>query len=130
MKKMNELKNIHNVFVDSINELDIVLQKQIKKTKQEFSRILIEEKVKFLQQVCNDEGLDFEKLKVKYFKQKELSDINKFTFIDEENSDEVILDKVTINGKEFYYEPKEKGIVYDLESKPVGLFKNGQVILS
>ena len=42
--------------------------------------------------------------------------------------DEDLLDKIEINGKEYYYENKEKGMVYDMNSKPVGILKGGKII--
>lgn len=131
MKKLKELKEVHNLFVDTINELDAKLQNQLKKVKQEYQKNLIDEKVKLLISICNDEGLDFNKIKGKYLKPKELSKVSLNNIIPEkEVIEDELLDKIEIDNKQYYYEMKEKGIIYDLESNPVGVYKNGKFILS
>ena len=131
MKKLKELKEVHNLFVDTINELDAKLQNQLKKVKQEYQKNLIDEKVKLLISICNDEGLDFNKIKGKYLKPKELSKVSLNNIIPEkEVIEDELLDKIEIDNKQYYYEMKEKGIIYDLESNPVGVYKNAKFILS
>ena len=65
-------------------------------------------------------------MKTKYLKPKEIGIIP--VEKDLTSSDESILDKIEINGKQYYYEAKEKSIVYDMNSKPVGHYKNGSVV--
>jgi hypothetical protein len=131
MRKLKELKGIHGIFVDSITDLDSKIQQQLKKIKLEYQQNVSEEKVRLLLTICNGEGLDFDKIKNKYLKSKELSYISKEeTFKENEIEEEELLDKIEINGKQFYYEAKEKGLVYDLNSKSVGVFKNGKVFLN
>ena len=131
MKKLKELKGVHNVFVDAINELDTKLQNQLKKVKQEYQKNVIDEKLRLLIAVCNGEGLDFDKIKTKYLKPKELSKVSLDEVIeDKEVEEEDLLDKVEINGKQYYYEAKDKGVIYDLNSNPVGVYKNGKFILN
>ncbi len=132
MRKLKELKGIHSVFVDSITELDGKIQQQLKKIKQEYQQNVTEEKIRLLIAICNGEDLDFDKIKTKYLKSKELDhvseeDAEKPNNIEEE---EDLLDRIEINGKQYYYEAKEKGIVYDENSKAVGVFKNGKVVLN
>ena len=76
MKKLKELKIVHNVFVDAINELDGKIQNQLKKVKQEYQKNVIDEKLRLLIAVCNGEGLDFDKIKSKYLKAKELNKVS------------------------------------------------------
>ena len=132
MKKLKELKGVHNLFVDTINELDNKLQRQLKHVKQEYQKNVIDEKFQLLLAICNGEGLDFIKLKNKYLKTKELSKVSLDTVLEEENEivEEELLDKVEISGKDYYYEAKDKGIIYDLNSNPVGVYKNGKFIIS
>lgn len=131
MKKLKEVKNLHGIFIDSITELDAKLQNQFKKIKQEYHQNVINEKYKLLVDICNGEGLDFEKLKSKYLKSKELNLVHDQEEVkDKVEIEEDLLDKIEINGKEYYYEAKEKGIVYDLNSKPVGIYKNGKVVFN
>ena len=129
MKKLKGLKYLHGEFVDIINQLDEKLQDNLKKIKKEYKRNVTEEKVKLLIAICSNEGLDFDQIKGKYLKPKELSQSNYDHHVPEEAQvEEDLLDKVDINGKEYYFENKEKGMVYDMESKPVGLFKGGKII--
>ena len=131
MKKLKELKAINNIFVDAINELDGKLQNQLKNIKQEYQTNVIDEKIKLLLDICNGENLDFDKMKNKYIKSKELNKVSQEETtetkkIEEEN----MLDKIEFNGKQYYYESKENGIIYDMDSNLVGVYKNGNIILN
>lgn len=130
MRKLKELKGIHNIFVDSITELDSKIQLQLKKIKLEYQRNVAEEKIKLLLAVCNGEELDFDSIKNKYLKSKELNNVSEEESLKENILEEELLDKINISGKQYYYEAKEKGLVYDLNSKPVGIFKNGKIFLN
>ena len=129
MKKLKGLKNLHIDFIDIINHLDDKLQSNLSDIKKEYQYNITDEKIKLLMAVCNGEGLDFDKIKGKYLKIKELSQIN-FDIPNEETSviEEDLLDKLIIDDKEYYYEHKEKGIVYDIDSKQVGIYTEGKVI--
>jgi hypothetical protein len=113
-----------------MDEIDNELQSQIKKIKEEYNNNIINEKIKLLISICNDENLDFEKIKNKYIKMK---DFNKNT-IDNHNMeiliDEDLLDKIQINKIDYYYENKENGNVYDMESNIVGVYINGKILLN
>jgi hypothetical protein len=131
MKKLKELKGINNIFVDAINELDGKLQNQLKNIKQEYQTNVIDEKLKLLLDICNGENLDFVKMKNKYIKSKELNKVlqdetTETKKIEEEN----MLDKIEFNGKQYYYESKENGMIYDMDSNLVGIYKNGSIILN
>ena len=131
MKKLKELKELHHVFVDSITELDTKLQISLKKIKQEYQASLTDEKIQLLMTICIDENLDFNNLKTKYLKPKELLQIKNKEIVKEVIiEEEELLDKIKVNGIEYYYEAKEKGIVYNMESKPVGIFKNSKIVFT
>ena len=130
MKKLKELKIIHNIFVDAINELDAKMQLQLKKIKQEYQQNLIDEKIQLLMAIANDYNLDFNTIKTQYLKSKELSKIVQIEVIKEEKKEEELLDKVDIDGKQYYYEAKDKGIIYDLNSNPIGIYSNGKFLIS
>ena len=109
MKKHQEIKTMYNIFVDSMNELDGKLQDQIKKIKQEQNNLIIDEKIKLLQLICINEGLDFDSIKYKYIKQKDLEKVSlPTTIITPPIIDENILIKTNINDCVYYYEQKER----------------------
>jgi len=130
MRKLKELKEIHNIFVESITDLDNKIQLQMRKIKLEYQKNISEEKVKLLIEVCNGENLNFNIIKKKYLKSKECEEISEVNLSKENNIEEELLDKIIFNQKQYYYEAKEKGLVYDLNSKLVGIFKNGKIFLN
>jgi hypothetical protein len=80
--------------------------------------------------IANDYNLDFNTIKTQYLKSKELSKIVQIEVIKEEKKEEELLDKVDIDGKQYYYEAKDKGIIYDLNSNPIGIYSNGKFLIS
>lgn len=129
MKKLKELKCIHNLFVDAINDLDKNLQNQLKKVKEEYHKNIIDEKIQLLFCICNNEGLEFDNIKTKYLKPEELSKIVLDEIVEEKKVEEELLDKVEINGRQYYYESKDNGIMYDLNSNQIGVYKNNKFII-
>ena len=85
MRKLKGLKDLQTDFVDIINHLDDKIQSDLLDIKKEYQNNITEEKIKLLIAVCNGEGLDFNKIKVKYLKAKELLQTNFDTPV-EENS--------------------------------------------
>ena len=127
----NILKDYHNLFVDSITELDDKLQKHIKKIKQEHNDTILNEKIKLLVEICQGEKLDFEVMKMKYLKNKELSQITPEILPQEKNVvEEELLDIIEYNGKEYYYKTSGDKMVYDMESKQVGVYKDNKIIFN
>lgn len=129
MRKLKGLKDLQTDFVDIINHLDDKIQSDLLDIKKEYQNNITEEKIKLLIAVCNGEGLDFNKIKVKYLKAKELLQTNFDTPVEKDSIiEEDLLDKIIFEGKEYYYEQKDKGIVYDIDSKPVGIYTEGKII--
>lgn len=132
MKKYQEIKSIYDIFVDSVNNLDSKLQEQIKKIKQEQNNLIIEEKIKLLKLICEGENLDYNTIKYKYIKPKDISKVGdpfQYENIKTSCEDENILIKTTLNNNIYYYEPKDEGNVYDIKSNIVGVFKNNTIEL-
>ena len=129
MKKSNEFNKIHNIFVDQINNLNTKIQEQCKLAKQEIKNNIIEEKIKLLNIICVNEGLNFEEMKIKYLKPNERTyNTEKILFNEKSNIEENILNKITINDKQYYCETKENGTVYNDKSEKVGVYTNGNII--
>jgi hypothetical protein len=129
MKTSENLKEMYPKINSLLGEIDNEVKDSIKKIKKEYSNSLIDEKIKFLKMICDGEGLNFSELKNKYLNEKEKKLIKeKVDIIDVSN--ESLLDTIEINGKTYFYENKEKGVIYDRKTnKPVGMIKNGEPIL-
>jgi len=129
MKTSEYLKELYPKINSLLGEIDNEVKDSIKKVKKEHISALTEEKIRFLKIICDGEGLNFNELKSKYLTEKE----NKFIKeqIDTiEVSNESLLDTIDIDGKTYFYENKEKGVIYDRKTnKPVGIIKNGEPIL-
>ena len=131
MKKLIGLKNIDDTFSNGLNELYSNLQDNIKDIKHEYQQNMIDEKIKLLIAICNGEKLDFNEMKIKYLKAKEIENfepinVNKNNGIIEDN----LLDKITIDNIDYYYESINNGIVFDVDNIPIGIYKNGKVIFN
>jgi hypothetical protein len=124
MKKLLEIKKLREIITDYTSKLDLQIQLQLKKIKLEYNNNIHEEKIKLLIAICQDENLDFEKLKQKYIK----TNINtQYTILPVLNIpiDEDILDKIEIDNVIYYYENKENGKVYDDNLNIIGKYING-----
>ena len=119
MKKLTELKEFETKINQNIEQIDLLLQESISKIRTEYKQNLYE----IIMEICINENLDFETIKNKYLRPKE---IDKKV----EESDEDLLDKIIINNIEYYYEPKENGLVYDNKLNKVGVYENGSIKLN
>ena len=126
MKKL-KLKEIYDVFVDSTNTLASNLQMKLDEIKLEYQQNIVEEKIKLLLLICKNENLNFDDIKTKYLKPKELNQVQTQTS-DNTSTEEAIMDSIEMNGMKYYYEAKNDSIVYDTNSKQVGTYKNGTII--
>jgi len=129
MKKSKEIIALDNELLKQIETLNDSIQLYQKKIKKESSIIIIEEKIKLLQKISENEKIDLNYLKSKYLKSKELQNLNNVTVTSNNNSEE-LLDKVEVNGIIYYYENKEKGKVFNSDYNEVGVFKSNSIILN
>ena len=129
MKKSKEIVALDNELLKQIETLNDSIQLYQKKIKKESSIIIIEEKIKLLQKISENEKIDLNYLKSKYLKSKELQNLNNVTVTNNNNSEE-LLDKVEVNGIIYYYENKEKGKVFNSDYNEVGVFKSNSIILN
>lgn len=131
MKKLAGLKNINITFTESINDLYSKLQDNLKEIKQEYQQNIVDDKVKLLIAICNGEGLDINEMKNKYLKLKELENFEP-DILNKNNTliDDNLLDKIRINDKDYYYEPINNGVVYNTDNQPVGIYKNGSIVIN
>jgi len=129
MKTIETLKEIYPKINSLLGEIDAVIKEDSKKVKKEYNNNITETKITLLKEICAGEELNFDKLKMKYLTEKERKNVLDTSEI-KEVINEVLLDTITINNKNYFYENKEKGIIFDTKSKPVGFFKNGVHVLT
>ena len=127
MKNLKGLKLLHENVMCS---LDDVIQENIMAIKKEYKNNVKEENYKLLLNICKGENLDFNVLQRKYLKTNDLPETQTNTTNDSVDTvSDTILNKTTINGNDYYYEPKENGIVYNSDSVQVGVFSNGKIVI-
>jgi hypothetical protein len=138
MKKTKELIDINlelfsaiDNIEENVSDLRLHITDYYKKIKKEFTKLLIEEKYELLTKIAENENLDINVLKTTYLKPKELLTLKSESQPKPNNIDsEELLDRIDHNGKIYYFENKEKGIVYDSDYKEVGIFKNRTILLN
>ena len=128
MKKSKEINNFHNELLVQIESIELIINDYKKKIKKEYQQNLIDEKNKLLAQVAEGEKLNINDLKKKYLKSKEII-ITKEEVPQNEDNEE-LLDQIVLEGEVYYFENKEKGKVFDIDSKEVGIFKNGSILMT
>ena len=130
MKKLKGLKSLREIFAESVNSLDCELLTQVKNIKLEYEQNITDEKIKLLEDICKGEGLDLNKIKLKYLKPKEIAKLSHRIVpnILESSINEEMLDTIIIDNIRYYYDAKENGIVYNEKSVAVGKFMEGEVI--
>jgi hypothetical protein len=121
------IKKLYPKINSYLGEIDSELKESIKEIKKEYNTMLIEEKVKLLKTICDNENLDFNKMK-KYLSEKEIKSI-KNIHIMAESKNEVLLDTINIDNNVYFYENRENGKIYDIESKIKGNIINGKPVL-
>jgi len=129
MKTIETLKELYPKVNSLLGEIDAVMKEDSKKIKKEYINNMTEIKIQFLKEICEGEGLNFDKMKHKYLTDKERKNILDTNEL-KEIKNEVLLDTISINNKNYFYENKESGIIFDNKSKPVGVYKNGIHLLN
>jgi hypothetical protein len=126
MKNLKGLKLLHE---NVMCTLDDVIQENILLIKKEYKNNVKEENYKLLLNICKGENLDFNVLQRKYLKTNELPEISSNINNETETISDTILNKITIDGNDYYYEDKENGIIYNTDSVQVGVFSNGKYLI-
>ncbi len=131
MKKLKGLKHLRKAFEEFANDWDVKLDAHITNIKEEHELTVMHELSKQLKTVCDENGLDFNVLKHKYLPNKAISLIVQEQPVKKTSLPiEELLDKTTIEDKDYYYENKEDGKVYDDTTTIVGVYKKNKVILN
>ena len=117
---MNSLSNIDKIEQQSVKFLEII-QSLTKKSQKDH----IKQMNKLIENIAKGEHLDLQMLKNKYLNNEEI-ELEPIV----ENEAEHLLDKIIINGSEYFYENKSDGKVYNNKSQIAGVYKNNKVLLS
>lgn len=125
MKVKEALKDLNTKINSILVEAYTEISEEIKNIKKIIDDEKSEEKIKLIEQICKGEELNEKEIKNKYLTEKEKKKIKIIPDLSEIVNDE-LLDTTTINNIIYYYEPKEKGNIYDSSKKIVGTYKNGK----
>ncbi len=125
MKKNQEIKELYNTFVKHVNNLDSELQEHLKKIKLDNKEFILHEKKKLLVEISKGENLDYKFLKKKY-----LSILTENNIDSDSDNDSPVLNKIIINDTDYYYENKENGNIYNMNTEIIGKFINKQFIFN
>jgi len=120
MKNSTNIKKLKK----ETKEFSDIVASYCDKIKKDYKKILQEEKSKLLALIAEGEDLDEKTLRDKYLNTKKKKTNKKKV---SETTKETIFDKTNIDGIEYWYEQKEDGKVYNIESEVVGTFKNNKI---
>lgn len=123
MSSLSSLKELYPKINTMLGDIDIEIKDNYKKIKKELMVEVINEKIKFLKYICENEKLNFNEMQQKYLTDKE----KKYVKININNtiiSNDNLLDIIEINDVKYYFENKESGNIYDNNSKIIGIYKN------
>jgi hypothetical protein len=130
MKVKEVLKDMYSSTNSALGEIDNSIKDMLEKIKKASNDEKFEEKIKLLEQICKGENLNLKEMKNKYLTEKEKKRIiEPISQVNEINNDD-LLDTVKINDKTYFYENKEKGIIYNSDRKSVGIYKDGKFIFT
>jgi hypothetical protein len=125
MKKNQEIKELYNTFVKHVNNLDSELQEHLKKIKLDNKDLILHEKKKLLAEISKGENLNYKLLKKKY-----LSILPENNIESDSDNESPVLNKTIINDIDYYYENKENGNIYNMNTEIVGSFINKKFIIN
>jgi hypothetical protein len=129
MKTTEAIKELHPTINSMLGEIDAKIIDFTKKCKKELITKIAEEKAILLKKMCEEYDIPYQEAKEKFLSDKEKKVIIDIQEIAETKNEE-LLDTIEIENKTYFYENKDKGIIFDNKSKPVGIFKGGKFILN
>uniref|UniRef100_A0A6C0J5E1 Uncharacterized protein n=1 Tax=viral metagenome TaxID=1070528 RepID=A0A6C0J5E1_9ZZZZ len=116
--KLKQVKKLKT----EISAMSELFDNNLDKINKEHNKILLQSLSNLIQNICQGENIDEVYLREKYLnvnttpnKEEKKTAINKL---------EELLDKVNINGKEYYYQNKQNGLIYNNKSKIIGKYIN------
>jgi hypothetical protein len=130
MKVKEVLKDMYANTNSALGEIDNSIKDMIDKIKKASNEEKFEEKIKLIEEICKGENLNLKDMKNKYLSDKEKKKIIEPINNNIEIKNDELLDMIKIDNKTFYYENKDKGIIYNSDRKSVGIYRDGKFILS
>ena len=122
----NKLKRVKKLG-DLINEYTAELLSELNKLKKEHSKVILESNSNLISEICKGEGLDEITIKEKYLKtKKNKEEKEEVKSIGSDDSEQLLCHMIQ-DGKDYFYEDKPDGNVYDSKNKKVGLFSCGTI---
>ena len=128
MKKLKSLKKLDHSLEDILEEAKKVSKIQINNIKKEYQRKIFEERLQIITEIAQGEGIDELLLKNKYLYNKKLKNhVEKKNIVNSETS---LLNVLTHDNEDYYYEDKEGGNVFNTKSENVGLYIEGDIVFN
>lgn len=126
MKKLKSLKNFNNTLDEVLDEIKKVSKIQTNNIKKEYQRKIFEERLQLISEIAQGEDLNELELKEKYlYNKKNKKSVSKPKVMDSEIS---LLNVLSYNNEDYYYEDKYEGNVFNTKSKKVGVYMEGKIV--
>ncbi len=126
MKKLKRLKKI----LELVDEYTKEIKSELEKAKREHQKLILESNSKLISEIAKGEGLDELDLIEKYLKKSKTKVAKNVSEESSEKLDDELLSHITVDGKDYFYEDKSNGAVYDTDNNKVGSFKCGTIKFS
>ena len=101
-----------------------LIESYCNKTNQEYMKQVL----LLLAEIAKGENLDFDTLKKRYIKKESLEQVDEVS--NEIVDNDTLLDKIIYENNTYYIDKKNDNIVYDVNSKVIGKYKNQTIIFS
>ena len=124
MKKLKKLKKT----VELIDEYTKEVKAELEKVKKEYQKNVLESNSKLISEIAKGENLDELKLIEKYLKKSKVKQVDTVVEDSTESVSE-LLNHISLDGNDYYYEDKPNGKVFDTKGSNVGEYKCGQIKL-
>ena len=125
MKKLKRLKKA----IELVDEYTKEIKAELDKVKREHQKIVLESNSKLISEIAKGENLDEIKLIEKYLKKSKIKQVES-TAEDSTESVNELLNHISLDGKDYYYEDKPNGQVFNTKGNNVGEYKCGQIKLT
>lgn len=125
MRKLKRLKKA----IELVDEYTKEIKNELDRVKKEHQKHILESNSKLISEIAKGENLDELKLVEKYLKKSKSKQVENST---EEISESIneLLNHISLDGKDYYYQDMPNGKVFDTKGTSVGEYKCGQIKLT